>query len=448
MDQQTRFYFFFAALNLVILFLDLYVLHNWKKFINSTNKNKLLWQVPLAVSLVFTLISYINSVDRMNHHTISIQMSNLILLITNTWFLPKIFIVPFILLIDIKRIFIWIFKKITNNNIKLINKEQEYHIDNLVDNLSDNKNSNEKLSEQFSEKISENNNTSKLTRRELIQNYSWGLASLPFFFVSYGSLYSTKNTRVLYQNYKLYNLPTSFNNFKILQVSDLHLGSLTSPKVLYDIILSAKIHKPDIILITGDFVNSSPIEMYPYVDVLKQLDAKYGVYGCLGNHDHYMTEEEHIELLTLIDNSGIKLITNDNLKLYIGNEFINIAGVDNWGMRQQFGDFDKVNSLIDYSTTSILMCHDPNNWRKFILNKMPIDITLSGHTHGGQMGFESDTFNLMPVSLVYEFYAGSYNIGDQYLYVNRGMGTTGPPIRLGIEPEITIITLNQNNNLT
>ena len=79
---------------------------------------------------------------------------------------------------------------------------------------------------------------------------------------------------------------------------------------------------------------------------------------------------------------------------------------------------------------------------------MPIDITLSGHTHGGQMGFESDTFNLMPVSLVYEFYAGSYNIGDQYLYVNRGMGTTGPPIRLGIEPEITIITLNQNNNLT
>lgn len=424
MDQQTRFYFFFAALSLIILFLDLYVLYNWRKFINSTNKNKLFWKIPLAISIIFTMISYINSIDRMNHHTISIQLSNLILLITNTWFLPKIFIVPFILLKDIKRLLVWIYNKLTN------------------------KNTHKEIAQDIAQEITqETANTLQLTRRELIQNYSWGLASLPFFFVSYGSLYSTKNTRVIYQNYKLNNLPISFNNFKILQVSDLHLGSLTSPKVIYDIILSAKIHKPDIILITGDFVNSSPIEMYPYVDVLKQLDAKYGVYGCLGNHDHYMTDEEHIELLKLIDDSGIKLITNDNLKLYIGNEFINIAGVDNWGMRQQFGDFEKVNRLIDYSTTSILMCHDPNNWRRFILNKMPIDITLSGHTHGGQMGFESDTFNLMPVSLVYEFYAGNYNIGDQYLYINRGMGTTGPPIRLGIEPEITIITLNQNNNL-
>ncbi len=417
--QGPRFILFFSVITIIIFLIDLYVIINWKKTAKLKNLSKKYWDIPLIISIVLSCLSLFNSIDRMIYHNLSIQTSNKLLIITTIWFIPKIFIFPILILKDIIKLFNIVISKVRNK------KELIPHIID-GDNLSN----------------------KGLSRREVIQNVGWSFASVPFFMVGYGTLYVNKKLNPIYINYKLANLPGSFNNFKIIQITDLHLGSLTSESILYDIIFAIKFHMPDLVLITGDFVNSNPLEMTPYTHLISQMKGKLGTLGCLGNHDHYMTDDEHFTLLNMIKESEVELLNNTNKKIYIGNEFINISGVDNWGMRQQFGDFGKVANETDFSVTSILMCHDPNNWRRFIIDKIPYDITLSGHTHGGQIGFETERFNLMPVSLVYEFYAGAYQIGNQNLYVNRGIGTTGPPIRLGVEPEITIISLQNDDSLT
>lgn len=412
----SRFIIFFSFITVISFLIDYYVINNYKKlFENIELKNKF-FKTTLTLSILLSFLSLINSIDRMFYHILSKDISNALLIITTIWFFPKLFFLPILFLKDVK--------KIMSKIIKLIFKNDKNSL------------------------IITNNQSKISTKRKFIRDLTFGITSIPFMAVGYGVFVTTKEFQIIKQTFFLKNLPNSFENFKILQISDLHCGSLFSNKLFLDLLLKIKLYKPDLILITGDFVNSNPEELQPYIEYLQRYSAKYGVYGCLGNHDHYMTNEEHQKLLRFIELSGVTLLNNQSMKIYKNDEYINLSGVDNWGMNQQFGDFDKISNEIDYSTTSILMCHDPNNFRRFILNKIPIDITLSGHTHGGQIGFESDKFNLLPVKLVYEFSAGKYQINNQYLYVNRGFGTTGPPLRIGINPEISIFTLSKDESLS
>lgn len=412
---NIKFLFFFLIINFILFVIDYYVLHYWRRYIIYLDKNKYFWKIPQLLSVLFILISLLNSIDKMFYHNLSNSTSNFLFAVTTVWFFPKVLIALVLLVKSIV-------KFITNLIVQTKRKSLTVFTQ--------------------SEKNEKNE-----SRRKFIKEVSWNLAIIPFLSAGYGIVYGRKNLHLVNQTYFLPNLPNNFNNFKIIQISDLHLGSFSDTTILWETVIKVNSLNPNLILVTGDFVNSDPKEMLPFIEALAELKATNGVYGCLGNHDHYMTDKEHQYLLSLIKKAKIKLITNNCEKIYIGKEYISLAGVDNWGMDQEYGDFNKAQNVTDFSTTSILMCHDPNNWRKFILNKIPYDLTLSGHTHGGQIGFESEKLKVMPAALVYEFYAGNYQINNQSLYVNRGLGTTGPPLRLGVPPEITVFALYKATNL-
>jgi predicted MPP superfamily phosphohydrolase len=257
---------------------------------------------------------------------------------------------------------------------------------------------------------------------------------------------TTNNFKIHYVDVPISKLPLALNGLKIVQISDIHAGSFTSAKPMTEVLFLIETLQPDLLFVTGDFVNFSHTELPIIMPQLKNLHAKYGVYGCLGNHDHYMSPSDHPSLIDAIQKSGINLLINKNITLNIFNEQLQIAGMDNTSFRMTYGDIHKsLNGLKDYLPT-VLLCHDPTNWDKEIRRKTFVDLTVSGHTHGGQIGIEYDELSLSPASLVYKQCAGLYKDKDQYLYVNRGIGTVGPPLRIGIRPEITLITLRSVEN--
>ena len=154
-----------------------------------------------------------------------------------------------------------------------------------------------------------------------------------------------------------------------------------------------------------------------------------------------MTELKHSQLCEMIRSTGIDLLVNQAKVLTINNADLIIAGTDNTGFNQKFGDLNRTYDGIPKELPSILMAHDPTYWKMEILDSGLADITLSGHTHGGQIGIELLGEAYSPAQFVYEQWSGLYQEHDKYLYVNRGLGTVGPPIRIGIQPEITVITL-------
>lgn len=197
----------------------------------------------------------------------------------------------------------------------------------------------------------------------------------------------------------------------------------------------------DLIVITGDFVNSKPGEMSIIARELAKLKAPEGVLASLGNHDHYNTPEQHRTLVKGIRELGIDLMVNEHRRVGNGDASIIIAGTDNTGFRQDFADLDLALQGVEPGEPTVLLAHDPTFWDKEVVRQRPVDLMLSGHTHGGQFGIQALGFEWSPAQYVYEQWAGLYRKGDQALYVNRGLGTVGPPIRIGVPPEITVFTL-------
>jgi hypothetical protein len=154
-----------------------------------------------------------------------------------------------------------------------------------------------------------------------------------------------------------------------------------------------------------------------------------------------MTGIKHKQLCNMIRSTGIDLLINNARTLQINNADLVIAGTDNTGFNQKFGNLAQTFDGVSKEATSILMAHDPTYWKMEILDSGWADLTLSGHTHGGQIGIELLGEAYSPAQFVYEQWSGLYMQQDKYLYVNRGLGTVGPPIRVGIPPEITVITL-------
>lgn len=249
-------------------------------------------------------------------------------------------------------------------------------------------------------------------------------------------------------------IPASFKGLKIVQISDIHSGSFTSlegPAKGIEIIQNLQ---PDLILFTGDLVNNSSEEMNPYINIFKQLSAPFGVYSVLGNHDYAQYKNASIEnkkedfeyMLKVHDLLNWKLLRNEHVVLEKNGEKIALIGVENWSKDNRFpthGDLKKAIDGLDTSLFQILMSHDPTHWEAEVLNSYPtIDLTLSGHTHGMQFGFEIPGYKWSPVSLFYKHWMGLYKKGNQQLYVNTGYGFIGYSGRVGILPEITVFELN------
>lgn len=298
----------------------------------------------------------------------------------------------------------------------------------------------------------------KISRSNFLNQTGLLLAFVPFGAIIYGVLKGRFDFTVRREKVKLNNLPKSFEGFKIVQISDMHLGSFFEN---YDVVSKAveKINalNPDIILFTGDIVNNFATETEGWDTVLKPLKAKYGKFSVLGNHDYGdyskwpfegRSKEENARLIREFhDKIGFKLMLNENQKIEIDGEYIRLAGVENWGMRgnldKKYGDLHKALENTDPKEIQLLMSHDPSHWEGQVLPESNIDITFSGHTHGMQFGIRIPGFEWSLVKYIYPQWAGLYEQEGRYIYVNRGFGYVGFPGRVGVPPEITEMTLHQ-----
>jgi predicted MPP superfamily phosphohydrolase len=256
-------------------------------------------------------------------------------------------------------------------------------------------------------------------------------------------------------NLKFKNLPTAFENFKLVQISDIHSGSFDSLKGVEKGIRLINEQKPDIIVFTGDLVNNSSHEFEPWINVFSTLKAKEGKFSILGNHDYgdYIAwptpahkEENMKRLFAIHEETGFKLLLDENTAIERKAESIYILGVENWGLPPfpKRGKLKQALKNVPAGAFKILLSHDPTHWDAEVLKQAePIQLTLSGHTHGMQFGFEIFGWKWSPVKYRYRRWLGLYREGMNYLYVNRGFGFLGFPGRVGMWPEITVITLQQ-----
>ncbi len=260
------------------------------------------------------------------------------------------------------------------------------------------------------------------------------------------------NIKRVVLNYK--NLPEAFRGLKIVQISDIHSGSFMDKKAVQRGVDKILNERPDLILFTGDLVNDLAVEMVEYMDVFSKLKAKMGVYSVLGNHDYgaYVrwaskeAEASNLERLKAVHAElGWKLMMNENIIFERDDQRIALLGIENWSAKRNFSRHGRMKDA--YAGTEnvpfkILMSHDPSHWDAEIRPKYSdIDLTLSGHTHGMQFGVEIPGFKWSPVQYMYKQWAGLYEEANQKLYINRGFGFIGYPGRVGILPEITVITL-------
>jgi len=258
------------------------------------------------------------------------------------------------------------------------------------------------------------------------------------------------------QKIKLAKLPEGFEGMKIVQISDLHLGSWNLTEPLEQAVSIINDTDPDLILFTGDLVNFSTKEAFRFEETLSKLKAKNGVYAVLGNHDYgdYVTwpnktaKEKNLgDLFKFFDRVGWKLLRNQNEVFETESGKLALIGVENWGASPRFpkyGDIDIAMKGTEDTDVRLLMTHDPSHWGDIIIpNNYEIDLSMSGHTHGFQFGIETPGVKWSPAQWMYKQWAGLYQHDQtgRYLYVNRGLGVIGYPGRIGILPEITVFEL-------
>lgn len=285
---------------------------------------------------------------------------------------------------------------------------------------------------------------------------SMGTAFLGTFIYGFTNKYNYRVKRI---KLSVTDLPPSFEGFRILQLSDIHSGSLKDARAVEKGIEMALQQQPDIIFVTGDLVNDEAVEILPLQHILSKLSAPYGVYSILGNHDYGDYKEwptAAAKLQNVKDNierqklMGWKILLNENAVIKNEKDEIAVIGVENWSAKANFpkhGDLRKAVSGVEHIPFKILLSHDPSHWDAQVIKKYKdIQLTLAGHTHGMQFGVEVPGFKWSPVQYIYKRWAGLYREGNQLLYVNRGFGFIGYPGRVGILPEITVLTLTQKKH--
>ena len=298
----------------------------------------------------------------------------------------------------------------------------------------------------------------KINRLDFFKRSAMVLGAFTLTTLTYGILVGRFDFKKHFVNLKLKNFKSK-NPLKIVQLSDMHLGSFQRVDKLEEAVELINDEKPDLIFFTGDLVNNHADEAYLFIDTLSKLKAKYGKFSVLGNHDYadyigldLSTEEgrnawqkNHNEIIDIHQKFGFDLLLNENKQIELGDQLINIVGVENWGDGRfsKYGDIKKaMNGVVD-GVPTFLLSHDPTHWQNKVLkHDQKVDLQLSGHTHGMQFGIEIGGIRWSPSQWKYKYWAGLYNTGDNFLYVNRGIGHLGYPGRVGILPEISVVNIS------
>lgn len=354
---------------------------------------------------------------------IKFLLRSIILVVFFLTFVSKIFILPFLIADDLRRLMVWISRKL---------KRQE---------------------------ITEQNKTNGIPRSEFLIKAGTLVAAIPLASLTYGVVSSAYDYRVKRRTLYLPNLPKAFDGIKLGQLSDIHSGSFYDRKAVIGGVDMLLKEKPDMIFFTGDLVNNVATEMYDYQDIFSKVKAPLGVFSVLGNHDygdyHFGQGTSPAKIKNLADvkqthkNMGWDLLLNENRRLKIDGDELAILGIENWGVGRfaKYGRMDLAVKDIDDVPVKLLLSHDPSHWRAQVLPEYPqIDAMFSGHTHGMQFGLVTDKFQWSPAQYVYKEWAGHYKEGLQQLYVNVGYGFLGYPGRVGILPEITIFELRRGDS--
>ena len=250
-------------------------------------------------------------------------------------------------------------------------------------------------------------------------------------------------------------LSKDLDGLKIVQLSDMHLTSFyRHKKQLQKVITEVNQLNPDLLINTGDFISYGWREFERYDTILSRAKSRYGNFAILGNHDvgtydPYFTEADKNNNILIMDSlirtSGYQVL-NDEFKIVnIGKARVALIGVVTGGRHPHMvhGNLDKAMAGLDSVDLKILLSHDPNHWAEAVTGKTDIDITLSGHTHGMQMGIITKKFRWSPAKYFYPHWNGLYTSGRQYQYVNRGLGVLAIPFRIWMPPEITVITVKK-----
>ena len=296
-------------------------------------------------------------------------------------------------------------------------------------------------------------------RRKIISQIAVGLAAIPFASLLYGMYRGKYNYKVLNYVLEYDDLPEAFDGFKIAQISDIHSGSFDNPeKVQYGVDLINQ-QQADVVFFTGDLVNNRAEEVFPWIETFKKINSKFGVYSILGNHDYgdytrwesEAAKKENMEaLFDAQKQMGWDLLLNESRFIEKDGQRLALVGVENWGSGfKQAGDLEKALENVAPQDFKILLSHDPSHWEAQVLpHPFDIHLTLSGHTHGMQFGIEIPGWiKWSPVKWRYKQWAGIYEQAKQRLNVNRGFGYLAYPGRVGIWPEVTVITLTKTKTI-
>jgi len=281
------------------------------------------------------------------------------------------------------------------------------------------------------------------------------IAGGTFLLVLFGITRGRHFYRVKKETLSFPDLPEAFDGFTITQITDVHSGSFTNADGVKKGLDLVNAQGSDVILFTGDLVNNKAAEMDPWIKSFEGLKAPLGKFSVLGNHDYgdYVQwdspEAKKANLRRLKEvhgEMGFRLLLDESISLKKDGAAISLIGVENWGKGgfHKYGDLKKATRNVPGEAFKILLSHDPSHWEGVTLgHDQHIHLTLSGHTHGMQFGIDLFGFKWSPVQYMYKQWLGLYERAGRYLYVNRGFGFLGLKGRIGMWPEVAVITLKR-----
>lgn len=409
---------FLSILCLVVLALDFYcyyaILNVFKKWSAKTRRifAYIWWALSLVLIVGVFCAIYLN---------LFLTIRAIILVAFFLLSTAKVFMLPFLLIDDLRRLAIKLFKR-----------------------------------KREPAKATEPIAGEPISRSAFLVKAGLVAAAVPLSSLSWGIISGAYDYQIRRVRLVLPNLPKAFDGITMAQISDIHSGSFYNKTAVKGGVEMLMAEKPDFVFFTGDLVNNLTSEVKDYQDIFAKVKAPLGVYSTLGNHDYgdyyFGRGTSPAKVKNLQDMvathkiMGYDLLMNEHRRLKVGGEEIGILGIENWGMGRfpKYGKMELATQNTDDLPVKLLLSHDPSHWRGEVLEKYPqIDAMFSGHTHGMQFGVRLKEFQWSPVQYIYKEWAGLYREKQQQLYVNVGYGFLGYPGRVGILPEITIFTLQR-----